>query len=114
MVWLGNVRHEQKAAGRAARQQDGPSVRVVRRLSTRLRRPTAGGWHDTCRGLINCYQFNSALRLLYERQRQISLQTVQIKPATTSPTKKPRHGGAESTAKGQKLCRAVAQTLNRN
>ena len=37
MGGAGNVRHEQKAAGRAARQQDGPSVRVVRRLSTRLR-----------------------------------------------------------------------------
>ena len=43
MVWLGKVRHEQKTAGRAARQQDGPSVRVVRRLSTRLRQPGASG-----------------------------------------------------------------------
>jgi len=37
MGGIGKVRHEQKAAGHATREQDGPSVRVVRRLSTRLR-----------------------------------------------------------------------------
>ena len=64
--------------------------------------------HDTYRSPIKRYQLNSALRFADKRKRQISLPNSANQTCNPVAHKKPRDGGAGSTPKGQKLCRAVA------
>ena len=97
-----------KAAGRAARQQDGQCARGAAAVS-----PAAltdlGGWLNTYRSLESNAINSIAHCLPHGTKRPISLKTVQIKPATVVAHKSPPWRGLDRI-KGRN---SAAQWLSR-